>query len=248
MLVGSDDGVRIWQNGKAIWTNDVKRGALPFQDAIFLDLEPGSNDFLFRIHNDAGESGLYLHYRSLHDVAPQLPEPLDGANLAARLASAAKAGNQAAISPEFLNVDWIQATAQGDREQGRKLFEAAGCIKCHAILANAAAVGGPSLADADKRFTIPYLVESILTPSKQISPVFRATQVITDDGRQFSGLVVGETAEQLDLLLSDTKRATIAKASIERREMLDLSPMPQGLVKQTDELKHLLAFLMQTGK
>jgi putative heme-binding domain-containing protein len=244
LLIGSDDGVRLWHNGRLVWSNDVVRGALPFQDVVTLVLEPGSNDFLARVVNRSGDCGLYLHYRSLREVAAVMPEKLDGANLAERLASAAAEGAEGGIGEEFLKVNWAQAAAAGDPLEGRKLFESAGCIKCHALSGDASTVGGPSLADAGKRFTVPYLVESILLPNKQLSPVFRSTLVQTSDGRQFSGLLVAETAEKVELLLPDAQRQTIAKDEIEVSELKELSPMPQGVLKHPDELKHILAFLL----
>ncbi|HEY5315288.1 MAG TPA: hypothetical protein VIK18_22340, partial [Pirellulales bacterium] len=243
LLVGSDDGVKIWQNGRLVWTNDITRAALPLQDVVPLTLQPGSNDILVRVRNVTGDSGLYLNYRALGSVAVELPEKVDTASLAERLASAGKSGGT--VSAAFLHVDWNRAAAEGNPQQGRRLFEAIGCAKCHATTATTAGSGGPSLAEAGRRFTVSHLVESILMPSKQISPVFRATQVVLDDGRQFTGLVVGETSEKLELLMSDTKRVQLAKRDIEHRELVNQSPMPHGVVKTPDELRDLLAFLMR---
>ena len=53
----------------------------------------------------------------------------------------------------------------------------------------------PSLAEAGKRFTAPYVVESILLPSKQVADAFRATTLTLTDGRVLTGLVVNETAD-----------------------------------------------------
>ena len=119
-----------------------------------------------------------------------------------------------------------------------------GMYVTHPVTSDATTIGGPSLADAAKRFTVPYLVESVLLPSKQLSPVFRATQVVTSDGKQYVGLVVGETAEKLELLLTDAKRVTLDKAEIEERALQDVSPMPQGLLKKPEELRDILAFLL----
>ena len=243
LLVGSDDGIKVWQNGRVVWTNDVSRAALPYQDQVPIQLEPGSNDFLIRVRNLTGDSQLYISYRSLTPVEYSVPEKVDIAGLAERLAAGTKAGG-ATVPPEFLKVDWSAAIAEGDLAQGKKLYEAIGCVKCHALTADAALTGGPSLADAAKRFTIPHLVESVLLPSKQISPVFKATQVLTTDGRVFVGLLLGETAERIELLLLDAKRTTIAKPDIEQRTLLDQSPMPQGVVKQPNELRDILAYLL----
>jgi putative heme-binding domain-containing protein len=241
LLVGSDDGVKVWHNGKAVWSNEVVRSALPFQDVIVLDLQPGSNDVLVRVQNVAGECGLYLHYRALGQVVPELPEKVTTATLAERLKSAA--GGPAPVGPEFLKVDWEQALARGDARRGRQLFGSLGCVKCHGITADAGVVGGPSLAEAKKRFTVPYVVESVLLPSKQVSPLFRATFIETQRGVTLTGLVVAETGDKLELLLPDTTRKTLAKADVAERRLLETSPMPQGLVKTPEELRDLLAYL-----
>lgn len=242
LLVGSDDGVKVWQNGQVVWTNDVTRGALPTQDVIPIDLQPGSNDILIRVRNQTGSTGFYAHYRALGSLLLSLPEKSGPEGLAERLKSAGEGA--AKIPEEFLTVDWPAAIREGDAERGRKLFEAIGCAKCHATTAEANVIGGPSLADSARRFTVAYLVESILAPSKQLSPIFRATTIVTKEGETLTGLVIGETGDKVELLLPDTKRPMIDKAQIEDRQLVDLSPMPQGVVKRPDELRDLLAFLL----
>jgi putative heme-binding domain-containing protein len=243
LLVGSGDGVKVWHNGKEVWANDVARAALPFQDTVLLDLQPGSNDLLVRVHSRNGEGGLYLHYRAEGHVVARLPEKLNVATLAERLKNGAGPEGKE-IPKEFLDVDWTKAAAQGDAKKGRQLFGALSCAKCHAITADAATTGGPSLGDARKRFTVPYLVESILLPSKQVSPVFRASLIEMKKGTSLTGLVVGETNEKIELLLPDATRKTILKSDIDSRKILETSPMPAGIVKTPEELRDLLAYLL----
>ena len=246
LLAGSDDGIKIWHNGRAVFENDMSRAALPFQDVVFLDLQPGSNDLLFRVHNVKGECTLFAHLRHLGGVTAALPERIDIADLAERLKSAGAAPGGEALSAEFLQTDWEKAIAEGDAERGRKLFgvDGIGCAKCHAIDSATAVEGGPSLAGAGRRFTLPYLVESVLLPGKQVSPAFRASLVVTKDGKQQTGLVLTDTAEKLELLLPDAKRIEIAREEIETTKLQDISPMPQGVVKKPDELRDILSYLM----
>ncbi len=246
LFVGSNDGVKVWRNGQLVWKNEVVRPALMFQDSVFLDLQPGSNDLLVRIHNVTGESGMFLSFKALGQVVAVMPEKLDFDTLAQRLKAAGGAENATTIPAEFLSTDWEQAAHQGDPERGRKLFSADGlaCAKCHAISANQQVSGGPSLAEAGKRLTLPHLVESILLPSKSISPVFRSTLIITNNGLSISGLVLSETADKIELLLPDGTRKTIPKDGIEESQLVDISPMPQGIVKNPDELSDLLAYLL----
>ena len=105
-------------------------------------------------------------------------------------------------------------------------------------------IGGPSLAEAGRRFTVPHLVESILAPGRQVSPVFKATTIETTDGRTLTGLVTAETGEQLELLQPDAVRVVVRKNAIESRKLVELSPMPQGIVKTPAELRDLLAYLL----
>jgi putative heme-binding domain-containing protein len=124
------------------------------------------------------------------------------------------------------------------------LFGTLGCVKCHAIAPDQKGGGAPSLAEAGKRFTVPYLLESILLPSKQVADAFRATTLTTRGGLVFTGLVVNETADELELLLPDAARKTLRKSDIEERNLIAQSPMPAGIVKTPRELRDLLAYLL----
>ena len=244
LLVGSEDGVRVWHNGKLVFTNDAVRPLQQLDDVVPLDLLAGSNDILVRVRMQSGRGGQYLHFKHLGDVRFTLPEKPDGLSLAERLNSAGS-GSQP-IDAKFLSVDWIEAVKAGDVARGKKLFgaESLGCAKSHAATANQPGGGGPSLADSGKRFSVPYLVESVLAPNKVISPVFKSATIQTTDGKVITGLVVSETGEKLEVLLPDTKRVSINKADIEARKLADISAMPQGVVKTPEELRDVIAYLL----
>ena len=117
-------------------------------------------------------------------------------------------------------------------------------MKCHAITADQKGGGAPSLTEARGRFTVPYLVESILLPSRQVAEPFVGTTLATKAGQVESGLVVSQTAEQLELLLPDASRKVIPIEDIAERTPSRISPMPAGLVKTPQELRDLLAYLL----
>lgn len=250
LLVGSEDGVKVWLNGNLVHTNDVVRPLIQLDDVVPLDLQPGSNDVLVRVGMRRGLGGQYLHFRHLGNVRLSLPEKPDGLSLADRLKSigdpAASGGKLPAVDPKFVQFDWTTEVKNGDVARGKKLFgaESLGCAKCHAATATQAGGGGPSLADAGKRFTVPYLVESVLVPSKVISPVFKSTVIATHEGKVIMGLVIAENAEKVDLLLPDTKKISIQKSQIDERKLGDISAMPVGLVKTPEELRDVLAYLI----
>lgn len=244
LLVGSEDGVKVWHNGKLVFTNDIVRPLQQLDDVVPLDLLAGSNDILVRVRMRSGRGGQYLHFKHLGDVKLSLPEKPDGLSLADRLKSAGS-GSQP-IDPKFFAVDWSEAVKSGDVARGKKLFgaESLGCAKCHAATATQPGGGGPSLADAGKRFSVAYLVESVLAPNKVISPVFKSSTIETKEGKVITGLVVTETGEKLEVLLSDTKRVSINKSDIEARKLTDISAMPAGVVKTPEELRDVLAYLL----
>ena len=229
---------RVLLNGQGV-PGDRRPGAGATE--FVLDLQPGSNDLLLRVQalHDAGGPG--LRFRARDGVAAALPEKIDSLLLTLRLKEARGAE---AVGPEFLAVDWAREVTRGDAARGRRLFGTLGCAKCHAVAADQKGGGAPGLADARKRFTVPYLVESVLLPSKQVADPFRATTLVTAKGAAHTGLVVNETPDSLEILLPDATRRTLRKADIETREVSAVSPMPAGLVKTPTELRDLLAYLL----
>jgi mono/diheme cytochrome c family protein len=58
--LGSDDGLKVWLNGKELLAKNVGRGAAPDQDKVTLELEAGENRFLLKVNNGGGASGFYF--------------------------------------------------------------------------------------------------------------------------------------------------------------------------------------------
>jgi putative heme-binding domain-containing protein len=241
LQVGSDHGDRVWLNGKSVFLNDSSP-TKPSHDIVRLELQPGGNELICRVLSLAGSCRLDLQFRSVGNVVARLPDKVSYDSLAARPSGPQQ--NGVVVPKEFLDVDWSKAVEKGDAKRGRKLFASLGCSKCHAITNDSPVVGGPSLAEAQRRFTVPYVVESVLLPSKQISPLFRASRVDLDSGQSFTGLIVKETADQIELLQSDATRKSIMLKNIESRTTLDLSPMPVGLVHSPEELRDLLSYIL----
>ncbi len=60
LLIGSDDGVRIWLNDELVHTNPAYRGAYPDQDRIPVRLKQGWNTLLIKVLQGAGGWGYYV--------------------------------------------------------------------------------------------------------------------------------------------------------------------------------------------
>jgi putative heme-binding domain-containing protein len=227
---------RAWLNGRE----------LDHQPPLILHLEPGTNELLLRLAPRQDTAPVVVLVRAPAELVWDLPEHPPEESLSERLRSAAAASQAADLPAEFIDRDWSAEARQGNPAQGRRLFgrDGLGCVRCHAISPNQSSSGGPSLAGAARRFSVEHLVESVLLPSRQVAPLFRATTIQTVDGQVLSGLVVSEDANGIELLLPDATRRKLALSDVEHRETSALSPMPAGLVKTPEELRDLLAYLL----
>jgi len=60
ILLGSDDGVRLWINDEIMHSNPAYRGAYPDQDRVYVRLKKGWNKVLIKILQGAGGWGFYF--------------------------------------------------------------------------------------------------------------------------------------------------------------------------------------------
>ena len=74
--LGSDDGIKVFLNGKQILANNIGRGAEPDQEKITLNLKKGENFLLLKIHNGAGPSGFYFKADAKSKLLPAIATEL----------------------------------------------------------------------------------------------------------------------------------------------------------------------------
>ena len=60
VLLGSDDGVRVWLNDELVHSNPAYRAHSPDQDKFKVTLQPGWNKVLIKVLQGAGGWGFYL--------------------------------------------------------------------------------------------------------------------------------------------------------------------------------------------
>lgn len=230
--VDTSDTLRTWHNGRV-----VEAASHTGTQRVFLDLQPGGNEVLLRLSRSKQSPPLAfaVRVRANGSVTAQLPEKVRPLELST---------GPEVVASEFLKLDWLVESKKGNAVEGRKLFGTLNCTKCHAVSPDQNVGGGPSLTDARRRFTVPHLVEAVLLPSRQVAEPFRQTTLLTRAGQTVSGLIVNETADRVELLLPDATRRSVLKSEIEERRLTTASPMPFGLVKQPDQLRDLLAYLL----
>ena len=155
----------------------------------------------------------------------------------------------ASIPAAFAGVDWAKAWRSGSPERGRGLFRSqtgVACIACHRFRGEGGN-NGPSLEEADRRLSIPYLAESVLAPGAQVAPQYRPWTLALKSGAVVTGIVLQETANSLLVGLNDGTTREIARGDVEERKQAETSIMPEGLVKTPDDLRDILAYLLTPG-
>jgi putative heme-binding domain-containing protein len=216
-LASASGKLQVWLNGRPLFERDQ---ALPFladSDRFDAVLEAGVNRVVIRVAAPQDTAELHLHFRRRSSTADQ--EQLVQAALA----------------------------RTGDAERGRKLFfdvARVQCSKCHRI-GDAGERIGPELTGIGSRFSRIHIVESILEPSRTVTPGFQTLAVALRDGRVLSGIKVAETDNTLTLGDNQGQKHELAKLQIEEQTVQSQSTMPDGLVKQLspDEFVDLIGFL-----
>ena len=115
---------------------------------------------------------------------------------------------------------------------------------------------GPDLTAAGRRYSVRDLLDQILNPSKVINDQFSSVNVLTDDGKIVSGVIVNLGVQRngsaivLNTDLTDpNQRVTIDRNTIEEMVVSKISAMPSGLLNRLtkDEIFDLLAYLLSGG-
>ena len=137
-------------------------------------------------------------------------------------------------------------------ERGKKIFNDAGCIKCHTAGGEGAKLG-PDLTDVAKRYQGTKLLDQMLNPSSEIHKEYQTHVLVTDKGKTLTGLILNEGTESIDILSNPLKPkdvVVIRKESIEARTQSKLSTMPLGLLNNftKEEILDLLSYVQAGGK
>lgn len=165
---------------------------------------------------------------------------------------AAAADTAAALAPATEDVsqkvaEVLPSLPPGDALRGLQVFRSAkaACSACHRL----GYVGGelgPELSTIGHSRSRAALLEAILFPNARLEQGYRPLQVLTTDGRVYSGLV----GERLDsgsfwLHLDADRKILLRDEEIERQEPGTVSVMPSGIgeILSVQELADLLEIL-----
>ena len=139
-----------------------------------------------------------------------------------------------------------------DFQQGKQIFAAAQCYKCHRMGVQGGILG-PDLTGAGGRFNPKDLLVSMIEPNKVISDQYAATQFLTDDGNIVVGRIVNMNQDQLKIMtnmLDPSSLTVLKRGSVEEAVPAQNSMMPAGLLDTftKKEIADLVAYLRAGGR
>lgn len=211
------EGFRLWLNGRAAYERQLAATARADDGRVGLQLAKGTNRVLVQAVAAAKPIEFQVRFRR----------------------------KSAQVEHERLTQSAL--TRQGRVDRGKQLFfnaEKSLCLKCHRLDGKGEQIG-PELTGVGARFARPYLIESILDPSRAIAPSFATIAVVLDDGRILSGVKTAETTTTITLADNQGKQTIIERSQIEEQQPQSISTMAVGLEKRfsQEEFVDLIAFL-----
>ncbi len=136
---------------------------------------------------------------------------------------------------------------RGNPTRGKLVFEK-NCATCHQVGGSGKQVG-PNLDGIGNR-GIARLCEDLLAPNRNVDAGFRASTLVTDDGRAFTGLVKLEDNRSVTMIDTTGQQHVIRKTDIELRKTTALSPMPSNLGETLapNTFRDLVAYLKSLNR
>lgn len=136
---------------------------------------------------------------------------------------------------------------KGDVENGLAMYKKH-CMKCHKH-GDLGENIGPNLTGMAVHPKTELLIH-IMDPSRSVEGNFRMYQVVTVEGRLFTGMLASETRTAIELIDAEAKRHALQREDIEELVSSPKSLMPEGFEKQMtpEEVRDLLEFLTNKGK
>src|SRR5690606_34180412 len=103
----------------------------------------------------------------------------------------------------------------------------------------------PSLAKVTQRLSREDVFESIVNPSKSISPTYQTTMIATTQGTVYNGLLIYESPESTLLQTGPDTTVRILGADVIAQRLGDKSLMPDGLLDglKDEQISDLYAYL-----
>ncbi len=134
------------------------------------------------------------------------------------------------------------AIAKANTANGKEIYQRT-CAACHMLHGEGGKIG-PDLTGSNRNNTA-YLLNNILDPSGDVQEDYKLVVVTTQDGRTYSGNIIGENDRNITLRVVGQEPININKSQILNRDVSEKSMMPEGLLNNLndEEVLGLIAYL-----
>ena len=151
-----------------------------------------------------------------------------------------------------------EATVSGDPAKGEKVFwGTAGCSTCHMVRGHGGVLG-PDLSRVGEARSVPYLIDSIREPSKELTSgmldpnnhyglplVYDTVTVVTANGEKVVGIAKNEDTFSIQLMDTHQRLQFFLKKNLKEvtHERKSLMPVYSETMLKPAELQDLVAYL-----
>jgi putative membrane-bound dehydrogenase-like protein len=137
-------------------------------------------------------------------------------------------------------------TVHGDARHGRQLFEKT-CTVCHRLNDVGHSVGPELVALTDK--SPQALLVAILDPNRAVEQKYVVYTAVTNQGRQYTGILAAETGSSITLRQQENKETTVLRGDLEELSSAGKSLMPEGLEKdfKPQDIADVMSYVASTG-
>jgi putative membrane-bound dehydrogenase-like protein len=137
-------------------------------------------------------------------------------------------------------------TLSADAKRGRERFEKT-CTVCHRLNGVGYSIGPELIALTDK--SPQALIVAVLDPNRAVEQKYNVYSAVTNQGRQYTGILAAETGSSITLLQQEGKQTTLLRGDLETLASTGKSLMPEGLEKdiKPQDLADIMAYVGSTG-
>jgi putative heme-binding domain-containing protein len=133
----------------------------------------------------------------------------------------------------------------GDASRGKEIFAGSGaCVNCHRVNGRGSRVA-PDLSEIGAIRSAGALQDSLIDPTANMLPMNRSVRAVTRDGKTITGRRLNEDTYSVQLIDSEERLVSLAKAGLKEYEVIRTSSMPSYRAKLSEqELRDVVAYLL----
>jgi len=136
----------------------------------------------------------------------------------------------------------------GDPFEGEKVFRNQGaCLQCHKI-GDEGGIQGPELSLVGERLKPPKLLESLVSPSVEITPGYGLSNVTLLKGTSLVGRIAEKKDGIVTVISPDGKKTAVREDQVKEISPPVSAMPPLGLTLSPDDLRNLIGFLQSRNK